>query len=105
MMAVMALEEVHSAATMPKERSPPAVARHRLVQVLLDQPERIARLYLGQHLHHTVQQIREGQVAQQHGQEEEQGEQREEKGIGELGGLAEAIILLVFVHDLPRQFR
>jgi hypothetical protein len=34
-----------------------------------------------------------------------QGEQHEEKGIGELGGLAEAIILLDFGHDLPRQFR
>jgi hypothetical protein len=39
------------------------VARHKLVQVLLDQPERIARLYLGQHLHHTVQQIREARWA------------------------------------------
>ena len=78
MMAVMALEEVHSAATMPTE-SPTAVACHKLVQVLWDQPAHIARLYLGQHLHQTVQQIREGQVAQQHGQEGEEGDSAKRK--------------------------
>jgi hypothetical protein len=63
-----------------------------LVQVLLDQLERIARLYLGQQHHHTVQQLRDGQVAQQRSQEEEEGGQREEKVIGELGGPTKTVI-------------
>ena len=58
---------------------PTAVACHKLVQVLWDQPAHIARLCLGQHLHQTVQQVREGQVAQQHGQEEEEGDSAKRK--------------------------
>jgi hypothetical protein len=75
-----------------------------LVQVLLDQLEHIARLYLGQQHHYTVQQLRDGQVAQQRSQEEEEEGQREEKVIGELGGSTETVIhrrwVLVWLAEL-----
>jgi hypothetical protein len=39
-----------------------------------------------------VQQVGDGEVAQQHGQKEEEGEQRKEEVIGELHGPAEVLI-------------
>jgi hypothetical protein len=69
------------------------LVRDQLADVVLDEPERLAGEHLPERLEEAVQEVGEGQVAQQRGQEEEEGEQGKQEIIGQLGGAAETVIV------------
>ena len=103
MMAVSALEEVHSAARIPKERSPPRWPVTSWRTLSSHEPERVAGKHLPERLEEAVQEVGDGQVAQQRGQEEEEGKQGEQEIVGELGGPAETVIVPDFGDHPPPQ--
>jgi hypothetical protein len=61
--------------------------------------ERLAGEHLAEHVHEAVQEVGDGQVAQQRGQEQEEGEEREQEIVGQLRGAAEAVVVLDLGDD------